>query len=143
MRNRKTEFNLTNEQRRELYDRQHGLCAISGEPLNESWIAHHVFPAGTELESNSFEVINALKDFKQNCVLVNDTLEFGGFRDEGPHIQAHEGSFSKGTPAPHSWFKHSHGMDKNAHDVWAGEGHKIASQLWLQLEQQNQQQHGL
>lgn len=131
----RTEFDVGRVSWSQLHARQLGLCAISGRPLNESAVAHHVVPA--PLGEISPEAQAFVGDIERNCVLVNDRGEEDDSRAEGSHLQeAHGGRFSGGVVAEFSEFKWSHGGDIEAHQAWANENSAIATELvWVPLRQ--------
>ena len=106
---------------RDLFERQSGRCAFSGEPLNDSAVLHHVVPAGhggvRDAETNAF-----VSDWHRNGVLLNDECELDGGRESGAHLHIHGGSFKDGPFATHTAFEHSHGSDVAGHARWAAEG---------------------
>lgn len=111
----------------ELRDRQQGLCAFSGDPLNQTAVLHHVVPAdhggARTPETDAF-----VADWHKNGVLVNDEIDLDIGRDSGPHIHAHGGSFRDGPFASFSAFEWSHGTDSEAHKAWATHGEHFLEQ---------------
>lgn len=111
---------------RELRDRQRGLCALTGEQLNETAIAHHVVPADHGGQRSA--IADAfVADWKRNCVLVNEEIVLDSGRDSGPHLRAHGGSFRDGIVADHGAFRYSHGGSRTAHELWAASGERFVT----------------
>lgn len=122
------EFSVNADSWTKLHTRQQGKCAISGEPLNESAVTHHVVPA--PLGRISPEAQEFVGDIERNCVLVNDRDAKGDSRAEGAHLQeAHGDSFSGEFVAEFSEFNWSHGGDIEAHQAWANENAAIANEV--------------
>ncbi len=129
--NNRIEFpQLNREQYQILSQRQDGLCALSGEPLNETVIAHHIVPANHQGTRN--EVTNEfVRDLDKNCVLVNEEPELDVGKEFGAHLRSHGGNFNNGPAATHSAFKYSHGNDTSAHEKWATEQEKfVDKEIW-------------
>lgn len=131
------DFKLSDEQHKELIQRQKGRCAFTGEKLNEGYVVHHVVPAGQGGARNA-KVDAFVRDHRRNAVLVNDEASYGSGRGTGAHLHVHGGRFHGGACAEHSAFKYSHGGDKKAHARWAKDGETFASrEVWK--DQQRQQ----
>lgn len=117
----------------ELYRRQDGQCAVSGDPLNESAEPHHVVPANHNGVRNE-ETNEFVQNYSQNCVLVNRecSLDQGqGLDDASPHLVAHGGNYRNGAAMTHADFKYSHGSDVAGHREWAAKnGAFVDEKIW-------------
>lgn len=141
MSKRKSEdyFKLTEEQDRELYKRQKGRCAISGEPLDDSYRPHHVVPVshGGVRNAKTDAFVN---DYQRNCVLVNDLDLEDDSRADGAHIEAHGFNFNGGPAVVHSECEYSHGTPNSpAHRAWAEPNNKFVVQELFRKEVDNTQ----
>lgn len=125
----------------ELRERQQGLCAFSGEPLNETAVLHHVIPADHG-GARTPETDGFVADWHRNGVLVNDEIDLDAGRDSGPHIHAHGGSFRDGPFASFSAFEWSHGTDSAAHKAWASHGEQfIESSIFVNRDTPSAREH--
>src|SRR3982751_3350456 len=84
--------------------RQHGMCALCGEELNDLVEhAHHVVPnqAG-DPDKSSHDWLRSV----DNCVIICEMC----------HERVHEnGKYQMGAVAPPSYYPHSHGNFKASH----------------------------
>lgn len=134
---RQLDFLVSPKELRSLIQRQEGLCALTGEPLNETFQLHHVVPAGHGGRRGPEEDAFVSDPFR-NGVLLNHSIDLdhsGAVADAGPHIIAHAGSFARGALAPHGSFKYSHGSRKDAHEDWARQGEIFAAtRIWARID---------
>jgi hypothetical protein len=87
--------------------RQFGRCAVCGRSMNSLYEhAHHVVPNQSGNPANS---AHAWLRSAENCVVLCDVC----------HYAIHEsGRYRQGGVAPPSYFTHSHGKDRVAHQAW-------------------------
>ena len=103
-------FDFLASTRRRAHFRQHGLCAVCGENLEDLFDnAHHVIPnqSGTAGHAQ-----HAWLREVDNCVVLCDAC----------HDAVHDsGRFRNGATAPPSYFEFSHAGNKQLHEGWAAE----------------------
>ncbi len=128
-------YDFDQETRTRSFQRQHGACACCASKLKADYLArerevhaHHVTPNQAGRAGDPRDGWLAERD---NCVMICDDC----------HHRVHEnGHYRDGAMAPASYFPHSHGTDRAAHEAWAKAHDRKTEQHFAELRRERAQQ---